>query len=122
MNPKAKNLKKGKIAFLHVIGKEKVTITDETHVVGFGDAATLKKPMLRKYFGNIAFNFAYLEQARSFFESILGKDFDPYYLHVYIPNTPKTGPILFLYDFQIMFQKKQKTLFFAVAPLKVEDN
>lgn len=109
-----------KLKFLKIIKKRSVVLSDCAHVIGIGMMKDLKKDLIKQHYGEISFNFGYLEQAHSYFEGIIGRGFDSNYIRCLIPRE-KNGPIIFLYDGVILGNKKTKTFFFAIAPRYEED-
>jgi len=105
-----------------IFKKKQVVVCDETHVVGIGFSDSLKPSILKNDYGTIAFNFGYLEHARSFFESLLGKNFDVYDVECYIPKT-KNAPVIFMYNANTLYtSNKKKKLFYAIAPMIRDQN
>jgi hypothetical protein len=105
-----------KLGMLQVIKKKKITLTDDLHVTAWGYADSLKLELMKKYYANVSFNFQYLEQAYNYFKGVIGtKNFDSSSVRCFIPS--KEGPVVFTYVGDLLYSKKKKKMFFAIAPM-----
>lgn len=91
--------------------KGKLVLTDDIRVIGWGPFESIPKPLLKEYYGEVCFNFDYLQDALNFFKSTHNSGL----IRCYIPKGNK-GPVFFVGESNAINRKKPQEVFFAIAP------
>jgi len=111
---------KSKHFLFQIFKKGKLILMDQLHVIGFGTTNAIDKKILKEHCGEIQFNLELLQQAHDYFKGIFGKNFDPFYVKVFLPKK-SSSPILFTCWTDNMGSRKQVEIFYAVAPMREDD-
>lgn len=97
--------------------KGKVILTDDVHVIGWGLFESIPKNLIKEHYGNICFNFDYLQSALDFFKSTHQ---DRHLIRCYMPKNG-SGPVFFVTESNVMKRRKTEEVFYAIAPRLHED-